>query len=48
MYSTGFLTLWLLGPLAEDYLDKISKISKDANRIAAKQTVEIDGESNCL
>ena len=36
------------GPMAEDYLDKISKISKDANGKAAKQTLEIDGESNCL
>ena len=31
MYSTGFLTLLLLGSMAEDYLDKISKMSKDAN-----------------
>ena len=36
------------GPMAEDYLDKISKISKDVNGKAAKQTLEIDGESNCL
>ena len=35
-------------PMAEDYLDKISKISKDANGRAAKQTLEIDGERNCL
>ena len=34
--------------MAEDYVDKISKISKDANGKAAKQTLEIDGESNCL
>ena len=34
--------------MAEDCLDKISKISKHANGKAAKQTLEIDGESNCL
>ena len=38
--------LW--GPMAKGYLDKISKISKNANGKAAKQTLEIDGESNCL
>ena len=34
--------------MAEDYLDKISKISKHAYGKAAKQTLEIDGKSNCV
>ena len=34
--------------MAEDYLDKISKFQKIQMEKAAKQTLEIDGESNCL